>query len=741
MKRKLLIALTAFVLLSIACLTAFAAGEVTLSWTQAAATCSVSDAYYCTADGATAFIAGGLTSIPTGADVYITLKPLDAENSLGSVSVSYDGETAPLDNTEGDIYHFVMPDIDSGSAEIIVECGKMYAISFSDGFTLGDDGCYTNGLGKLSTQNSSGVNAYQALAGDTVTLQVQPGDEYALGADSLFVTTASDQQIALSKDADGAYTFVMPEEPVTIAAEFMEAAPINIPDGVDCIITGDYAYQDPPRALVGSSVELKVSPSGTDMRIRKGSQGIMPIQTGRAEYLSEQDETGAFIVSLTMPEGGVDVLAEVGRLCRIECASGVKVYASDRSTEVTNCCEGEELYVDVDIPDGYGLVNGKLTVTRDGQTISAIQHSLGGYDASDSTILLTAPAGDIRLDAEVGMLYSLGNVQTHGMGVVRTYPSTSAAAGSTVTVALMPSEGWQVKEGTLEVCVSGSHTKAASVQGNTFIMPENDCEISVEFEAVPCNVEILESSCFTLKAEYVLSADATTGTDVTGGVPAGALVNVYVLSDSDCVPDSIYLYDEESGEEQELSGTSQASFVMPAHNVKVYAVCSDQSHARPTIEQSTEVQVKPTAEPTEQPQPTQQPTAEPTTQPEQEFPYTATVKTEERSLRMRKDCNADAKVVDKYESGTKVTVEKLSDDGLWAYVTVEEDGKSGWMSYEYLVPEEDSSDSTESSDTLSSSDEEIKLTITLPEIRILRPYLIEKTVSDDGYVFKHILLL
>ena len=103
---------------------------------------------------------------------------------------------------------------------------------------------------------------------------------------------------------------------------------------------------------------------------------------------------------------------------------------------------------------------------------------------------------------------------------------------------------------------------------------------------------------------------------------------------------------------------------------------------------------------------------------------------------MREDCNADAKVVDKYESGTMVTVEKLSDDGLWAYVTVEEDGKSGWMSYEYLVPEEGNS-----SDTLSNSDEEITLTITLPEIRILRPYLTEKTVNDDGYVFKHILLL
>ncbi len=735
--KRMFLALTTIVLLSIACFTAFAAGEVTLSWTQAATTCSVSDAYYRTADGATAFIAGGLTRIPTGADVYITLKPLDNENSIGSVNVSYDGKTSPLNNIEGDVYHFVMQDSGSGSAEIIVECGKMYAISYADGFILGGNGCYTNGLGKLLAQNPSGAAVHQALAGETITLQVQPGDEYALGTDLLFVTASSGQQIALTKDSGGAYTFVMPDEPVTITAEFVTAAPINIPDGVDCIITGDYAYQDPPRALAGSSVELKVSPSGTDMRIRKGSQGIMPIQTGRTEYLSEQDETGAFIVSLTMPEGGVNVLAEVGRLCRIECASDVKVYASDRSTEVTNCCEGEELYVDVDIPEGYGLVNGKLTITRDGQTISAIQHSLGGYDSSDSKILLTAPAGDIHLDAEIGMLYSLGNVQTHGMGVVRTYPSSSATAGSTVTVALMPSEGWQVKEGTLEVYVSGSHTKAASVQGNTFIMPESDCEISVEFEAVPFEAEILESSCFTLKAEYVLSADGTTGTDVSDGVPAGALVNVYVLPDNDCVPDSIYLYDEESGEEQELSEMYQTSFVMPAHNVKVYAICSDSSHARPVIEQP--VQTQPAVETIAEPQPTALPTAEPTAQPEQEvsaFPFSATVKTEERSLRMREDCNADAKVVDKYESGTMVTVEKLSDDGLWAYVTVEEDGKSGWMSYEYLVPEEGNS-----SDTLSNSDEEITLTITLPEIRILRPYLTEKTVNDDGYVFKHILLL
>ena len=97
MKRKLLCALAAVMLLCIAHSWALASDDVTLSWSQAAATCEISDAYYCTAGGAQAFIAGGLTRIPVGADVYVTLTPLDGQSALSSAYVVFDGEMMPLE--------------------------------------------------------------------------------------------------------------------------------------------------------------------------------------------------------------------------------------------------------------------------------------------------------------------------------------------------------------------------------------------------------------------------------------------------------------------------------------------------------------------------------------------------------------------------------------------------------------------------------------------------------------------
>ena len=169
MKRKLLCALAAVVLLCIAHSWALASDDVTLSWSQAAATCEISDAYYCTAGGAQAFIAGGLTRIPVGADVYVTLTPLDGQSAFSSAYVVFDGAMMPLEPGSNGTFHFVMQECKSGQATIVAECGAMHAITYADGFTeAGNDGLWQGEDGALRVQSAAGEALSQASSGDSV---------------------------------------------------------------------------------------------------------------------------------------------------------------------------------------------------------------------------------------------------------------------------------------------------------------------------------------------------------------------------------------------------------------------------------------------------------------------------------------------------------------------------------------------------------------------------------------------
>ena len=87
--------------------------------------------------------------------------------------------------------------------------------------------------------------------------------------------------------------------------------------------------------------------------------------------------------------------------------------------------------------------------------------------------------------------------------------------------------------------------------------------------------------------------------------------------------------------------------------------------------------------------------------------------------------------MDTYASGTRVMVEELSVDGEWARVTVDADGKSGWMKAQYLLPD------------ASLPDTPILISVTLPQLRITRPYLVEQEHANENgaLVFKHIVLL
>lgn len=715
MKQKLLHALATAVLLILMQTAALCAGEGTVSWTQAAAVCYVSDAHYYTADGQTAFVAGGLTAVPEGTRVYLTLIPradgdapmrllTDAYMDFGDAWEPLEPVGEPGQDGGGEFSFTMRP----GTAQLVVSCAPLYAVDCA--------AAQVEGQGGVTVLDAQDRPTLQAAEGETLTLCVQPGAEYALGEGTLAVTDGAGESVPLVCEMGGRYRFVMPAGAVSVSAEFAPAAPIVLPSGVMCELSGEYAYDEPLRALPGSEVALTVSPIAEDERIRRGTQALEADGASlTADEWDTDEQTGGFTCSVTMPDGELTVRAEVGKLCRIDTEGAVHVLADDMATPISTCCEGDTVYAQVKLPDGYSLRDGLLDIEA-GETAPS-QRRLESDDPSEARICITAPAGSMTIRPVLGALHSIRNLQPQGLGVIQTYPAGSVPSGSTVTVALLPAEGWRAREDSTSICAAGSHVEVARAENGCFVMPSCDCEISAVFEPVPFGVELPGDGCFELAASYTLSASGAVDFPAGSGVPAGALVRVAAQARAGCTVQGMYMA-EGGGEPQLIGEGAQASFVMPDADVAVYALCADGSHALP------ELAVRISAARESAQTVTDALSAD-------RLPCGASVVTEERNLRLRALSDAQSEIVDTYASGTRVTVEELSADGEWARVTVDADGKSGWMKAQYLLPD------------ASLPDTPILISVTLPQLRITRPYLVEQEHANENgaLVFKHIVLL
>lgn len=107
MKRKLT-AIAAMLLMNIFCICTGAAGTGTLSWSDSAALCSVSDVYYIAASGEKAFVAGQLTRIPAGARVYMTIRPEAMRRLAEPCLAEFD------DGTSQELVRAGLPDPENG---------------------------------------------------------------------------------------------------------------------------------------------------------------------------------------------------------------------------------------------------------------------------------------------------------------------------------------------------------------------------------------------------------------------------------------------------------------------------------------------------------------------------------------------------------------------------------------------------------------------------------------------------
>lgn len=147
----------------------------------------------------------------------VTLQAVAKVGYEAEVSVTYSkaGEEKKAEVTKADdgyTYSFVMP---SADAEV--------NISLKD--IKKDIKTKITGEGSISAVGNESNVENKAVAGETVTLKVTPGGSSKLS--EITAATADGTEVKLTEGEKGVYTFVMPEQEVTVSAVFVTAGNLN----------------------------------------------------------------------------------------------------------------------------------------------------------------------------------------------------------------------------------------------------------------------------------------------------------------------------------------------------------------------------------------------------------------------------------------------------------------------------------------------------------------------------------
>ncbi len=150
---------------------------------------------------------------------------------------------------------------------------------------------------------TGGVVGSKAKAGNTVTFAVQPNTGYTLNTVS--VVTASGEPIDFALDtAEGIYSFVMPEEAVSIQATFDEIPVYSITASASPVAGGNFSVSA-NSASAGETITVTTSPN-----VGWQCDGVTVTSTAGSPVQVNGSQSGYTFV---MPEGDVTITANFVR--------------------------------------------------------------------------------------------------------------------------------------------------------------------------------------------------------------------------------------------------------------------------------------------------------------------------------------------------------------------------------------------------------------------------------------------
>ena len=218
-----------------------------------------------------------------------------------------------------------------------------------------------------------------------------------------------------------------------------------------------------------------------------------------------------------------------------------------RNVEVSAVFTANAYSITVVQPTG-GMVSASATSATAGTTVKLTATPAEGYTLDYFTLdgaringdTFIMPARNVEVSAVfTANAYSITVVQPTGGSVAAS--ATSAAAGTIIELAATPAEGYTLDYFTLD---------GERINGNTFIMPARNVEVSAVFTANAYSITVVQPTGGTVSASAT-SATAGTTIELTATPAEGYTLDYFTLDG------------------ERINGDT---FIMPARNVEVSAV-------------------------------------------------------------------------------------------------------------------------------------------------------------------------
>ena len=490
-----------------------------------------------------------LTHAPTGSTVRLYLR--DANGNYTQIA-SKEAQSSTVSFTGLDYGS------DAGRVFYTVQEGKQEeSIKLSTAFDA-EPGAVKYSINVVQPANGSvAASATSATAGTTVKLTANPAEGYTLDYFTL----------------DGARingnTFSMPARNVEVSAVFTaNAYSITVVQP-----TGGTVSASATSATAGTTVKLTANPAEgytldyftLDGARINGNTFIMP---ARNVEVSAVFTANAYSITVVQPTGGTvsasATSATAGTTVKLT-ANPAEGYTLDyftldgaringdtfimpaRNVEVSAVFTANAYSITVVQPTG-GTVSASATSATAGTTIELTANPAEGYTLDYFTLdgaringnTFIMPARNVDVSAVfTANAYSITVVQPAGGTVSAS--ATSATAGTTVKLTATPAEGYTLDYFTLD---------GARINGDTFIMPARNVEVSAVFTANAYSITVVQPTGGTVSASAT-SATAGTTVKLTANPAEGYTLDYFTLDGA------------------RINGNT---FIMPARNVDVSAV-------------------------------------------------------------------------------------------------------------------------------------------------------------------------
>ncbi|KLU60176.1 N-acetylmuramoyl-L-alanine amidase LytC precursor [Peptococcaceae bacterium CEB3] len=419
-----------------------------------------------------------------------------------------------------------------------IDCGVYQDWTIKPVYSQG----YTVTIGQLSGGSITATPA-AAAAGTPINLTITPDSGKRLKAGTLKYNDGT-----ADHDISGT-SFTMPDADVTVTAEFEDIPQVTHRVSIDGNLSGGSITAAPTSAAAGTTINLTISPD-SGKRLKAGT-------------LKYTDAAGDHYIngtSFIMPDANVTVTAlfedipAVRHSVRIGNTPGGTITATPVWTAA-----GTTVQLTITPWSGFELKAGTLKY-NDGTA----DHDISGtsFTMPDADVTVTAEFEYVPPPPRPVTIYSVSIGNLSGGSITAT--PTSAAAGTTINLAITPDSGKRLKTGTLKY---NDGTADHDISGTSFTMPDANVTVTADFEDVPPPPPPVTT--------YSVSIGNLSGGSITvtpTSAAAGTTVNLTITPDSGKRLKAGTLKYNDGTADHDISGTS---FTMPDANVTVTAEFED----------------------------------------------------------------------------------------------------------------------------------------------------------------------